>query len=149
MIENKCLYCGEVIVRKHNHGRSPRFCCNKHYWSWYYQENKEHYNKIRGEYHKKHYKPHPIPRKYASKEERYEAQKQKSRERYYNNKEYYRQKNTEWYRKHKDEPDLKRRHALAMKKYHAKRKALKGGENNASESFENTNICKMSLPIQA
>lgn len=69
-----------------------------------------------------------MPRKYASREERYEAQKQQSKDFYHNNKNYCRQRNTEWYRKHKDDPDLKRRHALAMKKYHAKRKALKGGE---------------------
>lgn len=106
-------------------------CCNyNHYWRWYYQQNKEHYNAIRREYHKKHYVPHPKPKKYATEEERHEAHKRIMKEHYYNNKDYYRERNTEWYRKHKDDPDWKRRHALAMKKYNDKKKLLKGGVIN-------------------
>lgn len=123
----KCLWCGEEIVRK-NRGPIPKYCCRKHYWYAYYKEHKTYYNRIRSEWHKKNYKPHPKPLKYATKEERYEAQKQRRKEFYHANKEHCRQMNSEWYRKHRNDPDVKRRHALAMKKYAAKKKALKGGE---------------------
>lgn len=132
-----CVWCGKEVPRKSKYGVAPKYCDRYCYWKWYYSNNKDHYNTLRCEYHKRHYVPHPLPKKYQSEEERNEVLKSRAKDYYYKNKDYYRQRNYEWYLKHKDDPEVKRRHALAMKKYNEKRKLLKESEYNNEEQIRN------------
>lgn len=118
----RCIECHKLFNRKSRLGSPPRFCSRHCYDIWYYKTHREKVNRKSCAYHKAHYIPHPLPRKYASDEEKKEHYRKLRKERYENNREYFKIKNREWYEKHKDDPVRKAKHRIAMKKYYEKRK---------------------------
>ena len=123
---DRCKNCNNIILKRVI-GKSSDFCNRKCYYQWYYSQHKQEIDDRRKQWYRQHYVPHPLPRKYKTKEEYMQSKKEYGRKYYETHKEYYRQKNKEWYEKHRNDPELKRKQAIAMKKYN-KKKVSKNNE---------------------